>query len=178
MEFDTPSRFLNDINPMLLEVTNLQEQTSDTGFMGRNGYNAYSDSSSSYGRSNSYGSRYQNSNPVGTQFRADPKLREAGHVDDTYHFKKGDYKEIFGRNRQVEGLTRLKKVAASTETTTSSSSIGAGVKEGSMVEHSRFGIGTVLKVEGQGENCKATVAFQNVGTKQLLMKFAKLKILK
>ena len=78
----------------------------------------------------------------------------------------------------MEGLTRLKKVAASTETTTSSSSIGAGVKEGTMVEHSRFGIGTVLKVEGQGENCKATVAFQNVGTKQLLMKFAKLKILK
>ncbi|WP_443702135.1 ATP-dependent helicase [Prevotella sp.] len=178
MEFDTPSRFLNDINPMLLEVTNLQEQASDTGFRVRNGYNAYSDSSSSYGRSNSYGSRYQNSNPVGTQFRADPKPREAGHVDDTYHFKKGDYKEIFGRNRQTEGLTRLKKVAASTETTTSSPSIGTGVKEGMMVEHSRFGIGTVLKVEGQGENCKATVAFQNVGTKQLLMKFAKLKILK
>lgn len=49
---------------------------------------------------------------------------------------------------------------------------------GTMVEHTRFGIGTVEKLEGEGENCKATVNFKNVGTKQLLLKFARLKIIK
>jgi DNA helicase-2/ATP-dependent DNA helicase PcrA len=45
------------------------------------------------------------------------------------------------------------------------------------IEHQRFGIGKVLKVEGSGENEKATIEFRNVGTKQLLLKFAKFTIL-
>ena len=48
--------------------------------------------------------------------------------------------------------------------------------EGTVIEHQRFGIGRVVKVEGSGENAKATVDFQNVGVKQLLLKFAKYKI--
>jgi DNA helicase-2/ATP-dependent DNA helicase PcrA len=48
---------------------------------------------------------------------------------------------------------------------------------GMTIEHQRFGIGKVLKVEGSGENQKATVEFRNVGTKQLLLKFAKYKII-
>ena len=51
-----------------------------------------------------------------------------------------------------------------------------GIKEGNVIEHQRFGIGTVIKVEGSGENAKATVAFKNAGTKQLLLKFAKYTI--
>jgi DNA helicase-2/ATP-dependent DNA helicase PcrA len=46
------------------------------------------------------------------------------------------------------------------------------------IEHQRFGVGTVVKVEGTGENTKATVDFRNVGTKQLLLKFARFTIVK
>jgi DNA helicase-2/ATP-dependent DNA helicase PcrA len=49
--------------------------------------------------------------------------------------------------------------------------------EGTSIEHKRFGIGTVIKIEGTGENTKATVEFKNTGTKQLLLKFAKFKII-
>ena len=50
--------------------------------------------------------------------------------------------------------------------------------EGSMIEHQRFGMGEVLRIEGVGENMKATVNFRNAGTKQLLLKFAKYKVIK
>ena len=53
-----------------------------------------------------------------------------------------------------------------------------GLKEGNVIEHQRFGIGTVVRVEGSGENAKATVAFKNAGTKQLLLKFAKYTIVR
>ena len=57
------------------------------------------------------------------------------------------------------------------------SSAAGSLCEGCRIEHQRFGIGTVLKIEGTGENTKATVEFQNAGTKQLLLKFAKFTIL-
>ena len=64
------------------------------------------------------------------------------------------------------------------ETPRPQSAIGnIGIKEGNVIEHQRFGIGTVIKVEGSGENTKATVAFKNTGTKQLLLKFAKYTII-
>ena len=64
------------------------------------------------------------------------------------------------------------------ETPRPQSAIGnIGIKEGNVIEHQRFGIGTVIKVEGLGENTKATVAFKNAGTKQLLLKFAKYTII-
>ena len=60
----------------------------------------------------------------------------------------------------------------------SSSSAGSGrLVEGVKIEHQRFGVGTVLKLEGSGENAKATVQFVNSGTKQLLLKFAKFTII-
>jgi DNA helicase-2/ATP-dependent DNA helicase PcrA len=49
--------------------------------------------------------------------------------------------------------------------------------EGSVIEHQRFGVGTVIKIEGTGENQKATVQFKNTGTKQLLLKFARYKVI-
>ena len=50
------------------------------------------------------------------------------------------------------------------------------IQSGMMVEHQRFGKGKVLQIEGSFPNLKATVFFQNAGQKQLLLKFAKLKI--
>ena len=50
------------------------------------------------------------------------------------------------------------------------------LREGSIIEHERFGRGTVVRVEGTGENTKATVEFRNSGTKQLLLKFARFKV--
>lgn len=64
------------------------------------------------------------------------------------------------------------------ETPLPQSAIGdIGLKDGNVIEHQRFGVGTVVKVEGSGENAKVTVDFKNVGTKQLLLKFARYTII-
>ncbi len=52
------------------------------------------------------------------------------------------------------------------------------IQSGMQVEHQRFGQGKVLQVEGTFPNLKATVFFQNAGQKQLLLKFAKLRIVR
>ena len=52
-----------------------------------------------------------------------------------------------------------------------------GLKEGVFILHNRFGRGEILRLEGTGDNTKATVQFENVGTKQLLLKFAKFKVI-
>lgn len=68
--------------------------------------------------------------------------------------------------------------SSSSVSSSSSSSAGSGrLVEGAKIEHQRFGVGTVLKLEGSGENAKATVQFVNSGTKQLLLKFAKFTII-
>jgi DNA helicase-2/ATP-dependent DNA helicase PcrA len=91
----------------------------------------------------------QNPRPVATQFRADPMPRMVA-------------------PRQPEPPVKpfVNKTADS----------GDGLREGSVIEHQRFGIGTVVRLEGSGENLKATVTFRNLGTKQLLLKFARYKI--
>jgi DNA helicase-2/ATP-dependent DNA helicase PcrA len=55
--------------------------------------------------------------------------------------------------------------------------IASDLREGARIEHMRFGVGTVVRIEGTGENTKATVEFTNAGTKQLLLKFAKFKVI-
>jgi len=50
------------------------------------------------------------------------------------------------------------------------------IQAGMMVEHQRFGRGKVLQIEGKAPDIQATVFFQNAGKKQLLLKFAKLRI--
>ena len=52
----------------------------------------------------------------------------------------------------------------------------SGLREGAVIEHQRFGIGTIVRLEGSGDNEKATVDFRNAGTKQLLLKFARFKV--
>ena len=54
----------------------------------------------------------------------------------------------------------------------------SALKVGSVIEHERFGIGSVLEVEGSGGDTKARIKFLNVGEKTLLLKFARYKILK
>ena len=51
-----------------------------------------------------------------------------------------------------------------------------GLQAGQVIEHERFGIGDVLRVEGTGDNMKATIRFRNVGEKQLLLRFARFKV--
>ena len=58
----------------------------------------------------------------------------------------------------------------------SAGSSSCGLQEGMKIEHQRFGRGTVLKIEGTGENTKATVEFVHSGTKQLLLKYAKFTV--
>lgn len=52
-----------------------------------------------------------------------------------------------------------------------------GLAVGRVIEHERFGIGDVVRIEGSGDNCKATVSFRNAGVKQLLLKFARFRII-
>ena len=74
----------------------------------------------------------------------------------------------------------LKRVAPSANTASTSPSAGASanrVQQGQRIEHERFGLGEVLKVEGEGDNAKATIRFKNAGDKQLLLRFARFKVL-
>ena len=54
----------------------------------------------------------------------------------------------------------------------------SGLAVGTTIEHERFGIGKIVGLEGANENAKATVEFENAGKKQLLLKFAKFKLIK
>ena len=66
--------------------------------------------------------------------------------------------------------------SVSSSAVSSAGSSSCGLQEGMKIEHQRFGRGTVLKIEGTGENTKATVEFVHSGTKQLLLKFAKFTV--
>ena len=84
----------------------------------------------------------------------------------------------FGGTSSSAGSSSHSSGFSSHSTGSSSSSAGSGrLVEGAKIEHQRFGVGTVLKLEGSGENAKATVQFVNSGTKQLLLKFAKFTII-
>ena len=172
MEFDNPSRFIDEIDASLIEGG---EEAPESSFGGeRSSFGGYG-SSSRYGSDGGYGGRmpwdrdrsgyrrdYQNSKPVASQFMADPKP---------------GFKSV----RAVNAVHRIMGDTASSSSVASSgsnaSSAAGSLSEGCRIEHQRFGIGTVLKIEGTGENTKATVEFQNAGTKQLLLKFAKFTIL-
>ena len=84
----------------------------------------------------------------------------------------------FGGTSSSAGSSSHSALQGSSSHSTGSSSAGSGrLVEGAKIEHQRFGVGTVLKLEGSGENAKATVQFVNSGTKQLLLKFAKFTII-
>ena len=144
-----------------------------------------------------YSSRYQNSKPVASQFVADPKpslfddepetSRTSGRssVSRRSSLSEGNFKSVRALNaakRYMETHSShpasrgTGSSAASVSSSTASGSSSCGLQEGMKIEHQRFGRGTVLKIEGTGENTKATVEFVHSGTKQLLLKYAKFTV--
>ena len=175
MEYDTPSRFIRDIDPELLEVQG-EAGGGDTSFgsAGRQAYNRYDGGAYGTGKTGGYSrsSRYesespewmQNPRPVASQFKADPKPRAVA--------PRQPEKPVnpFGANfKRVYNAVAPRPMASDPS--------ASDLREGARIEHQRFGIGTVVRIEGTGENSKATVEFRNAGTKQLLLKFAKFKII-
>lgn len=71
----------------------------------------------------------------------------------------------------------LRKITPAVSSSAGQTSSVQGLAVGQVIEHERFGIGDVINVEGTGDNCKATVHFRNVGNKQLLLKFARFKVI-
>ena len=169
MEFDTPSRFINDIDSRFLTIEAESEANEQPGSLF---------GSSSRGRFDNYSDsrRWQNSRPVASQFRADPKPRIVGHREEKPAAPFSDrFKQAMATSRG--SLRKVSDVVSRTPSSSSATSF-APLHEGNVIEHERFGIGDVVKIEGTGENTKATVSFRNVGTKQLLLKFARYKIVK
>ena len=175
MEFDNPSRFIDEIDASLIEGGEEAPESSFGG--GRSSFGGYG-SSSRYGSEGGYGGRMpwdrdrsgyrresQNAKPVASQFMADPKPG----------FK--SVRAVNAVHRIMGDTASSSSVASAGSSAFNASSAAGSLCEGCRIEHQRFGIGTVLKIEGTGENTKATVEFQNAGTKQLLLKFAKFTIL-
>jgi len=146
-----------------------------------------------------YSSRYQNSKPVASQFVADPKpslfddepetSRTSGRssVSGRSSLSEGNFKSVRALNAAKRYMethsshpasrgTGSSTASVSSSTASSAGSSSCGLQEGMKIEHQRFGRGTVLKIEGTGENTKATVEFVHSGTKQLLLKYAKFTV--
>ena len=169
MEFDNPSRFIDEIDASLIEGGEEAPESSFGG--GRSSFGGYGSEGGYGGRMpwdrdrSGYRRDYQNSKPVASQFMADPKPG----------FK--SVRAVNAAHRIMGDTASSSSVALAGSSTSKASSAAGSLSEGCRIEHQRFGIGTVLKIEGTGENTKATVEFQNAGTKQLLLKFAKFTIL-
>jgi len=199
MEFDNPSRFIDEIDSSLIEA---QDEMGGSYFGGGSSF----DRSASYGERSSYGGGYGKRMPwdqkrrisdrdedvpewkrVTSQFRPDPKpASDTSSLSSSSResLSSGNFKSvraldaarrILGNNRSSL-VSSTSSVSFSAGSSSSGSSFGA-LKEGCKIEHQRFGVGIVRKIEGQGENAKATVEFQNSGVKQLLLKYAKYTIL-
>lgn len=146
-----------------------------------------------------YSSRYQNSKPVASQFVADPKPSLFDDEPETSHtsgrssvsgrssLSEGNFKSVRALNAAKRYMethsshpasrgTGSSAASVSSSTASSAGSSSCGLQEGMKIEHQRFGRGTVLKIEGTGENTKATVEFVHSGTKQLLLKYAKFTV--
>ena len=202
MEFDNPSRFIDEIDSKLIDS---QDEAGGSLFGSMSESRFGSGSGSMFGsRADSmsdqpewaraqrprrpwedaeqprYSSRYQNSKPVASQFVADPKPS----------LSEGNFKSVRALNaakRFMEthsshpasrgiGSSAASVSSSSAAAASSAGSSSCGLQEGMKIEHQRFGRGTVLKIEGTGENTKATVEFVHSGTKQLLLKYAKFTV--
>jgi DNA helicase II / ATP-dependent DNA helicase PcrA len=87
----------------------------------------------------------------------------------------GKYPSLQSRSRETVGEKQLLKMERATSSAATPLTLG-NVEVGMKVEHPRFGVGEVLQLEGVAPNTKATVQFP-IGKKQLLLKFAKLRVL-
>ena len=80
--------------------------------------------------------------------------------------------------RRLRPLAESKDISQAPSSTSESenSFSTAGLRAGQKILHERFGVGHVLRVEGSGDNTKATIHFDNAGDKQLLLRFARFKV--
>lgn len=201
MEFDNPSRFIDEIDGKLIDSLDeaggsLFGSMSDQPEWARAQRPRRPWEDAEQPR---YSSRYQNSKPVASQFVADPKpslfddepgtSRTSGRssVSGRSSLSEGNFKSVRALNaakRYMEAHsshpasrgTGSSAASVSSSTALSAGSSSCGLQEGMKIEHQRFGRGTVLKIEGTGENTKATVEFVHSGTKQLLLKYAKFTV--
>ena len=151
MEYDTPSRFIKDFDPSLLRVVG---GNNSTGF--------------------SSGSRFSNESRYSSDSRYSSGTSRPSFTSQVSRPVQNPRPVA----TQFIADVKPRLVPVRREAPAPQSSIGnIGLKEGNVIEHQRFGIGKVVKMEGSGENTKATVEFQNAGTKQLLLKFAKYTII-
>ena len=201
MEFDNPSRFIDEIDSKLIDS---QEEPGGSLFGSMSESRFGSGSGSMFGsRADSmsdqpewaraqrprrpwedaeqprYSSRYQNSKPVASQFVADPKpsLSEGNFKSVRALNAAKRFMETHSSHPASRGIgSSAASVSSSSAAASSAGSSSCGLQEGMKIEHQRFGRGTVLKIEGTGENTKATVEFVHSGTKQLLLKYAKFTV--
>ena len=177
MEFNSPSRFLHDIDQRLLVCAGKRMD-------GDNGRKPLRNSNDTKNR------RIQNSRPVASQFMADekPKITHGSIPEEAVNPFSDDFMNMLrqrGADTQrieqniTKGGRMITPKPSDTPIITTAPSRSNNdydsptLSEGDTIEHQRFGRGTVISIEGMGENTKATVDFQNVGTKQLLLRFAK-----
>ena len=202
MEFDNPSRFIDEIDGKLIDSLDeaggslfgsRADSMSDQPEWARAQRSRRPWEDAEQPR---YSSRYQNSKPVASQFVADPKPSLFDDEPETSHtsgrssvsgrssLSEGNFKSVRALNAAKRYMETHSSHPASRGTGSSASSVSSstassagssscGLQEGMKIEHQRFGRGTVLKIEGTGENTKATVEFVHSGTKQLLLKYAK-----
>ena len=202
MEFDNPSRFIDEIDGKLIDSLDeaggslfgsRADSMSDQPEWARAQRPRRPWEDAEQPR---YSSRYQNSKPVASQFVADPKpslfddepetSRTSGRssVSGRSSLSEGNFKSVRALNAAKRYMethsshpasrgTGSSAASVSSSTASSAGSSSCGLQEGMKIEHQRFGLGTVLKIEGTGENTKATVEFVHSGTKQLLLKYAK-----
>ena len=182
MEFDNPSRFIDEIDGKLIDS---QEEAGGSLFGSMSDQPEWARAQRPRrpwedAEQPRYSSRYQNSKPVASQFVADPKPS----------LSEGNFKSVRALNaakRFMEthsshpasrgiGSSAASVSSSSAAAASSAGSSSCGLQEGMKIEHQRFGRGTVLKIEGTGENTKATVEFLHSGTKQLLLKYAKFTV--
>ena len=201
MEFDNPSRFIDEIDGKLIDSLDeaggsLFGSMSDQPEWARAQRPRRPWEDAGQPR---YSSRYQNSKPVASQFVADPKpslfddepetSRTSGRssISGRSSLSEGNFKSVRALNAAKRYMethsshpasrgTGSSAASVSSSTASSAGSSSCGLQEGMKIEHQRFGRGTVLKIEGTGENTKATVEFVHSGTKQLLLKYAKFTV--
>ena len=201
MEFDNPSRFIDEIDGKLIDS---QDEAGGSLFGSMSDQPEWARAQRPRrpwedAEQPRYSSRYQNSKPVASQFVADPKpslfddepetSRTSGRssVSGRSSLSEGNFKSVRALNAAKRYMETHSSHPASRGTGSSASSVSSsaassagssscGLQEGMKIEHQRFGRGTVLKIEGTGENTKATVEFVHSGTKQLLLKYAKFTV--
>ena len=183
MEFDNPSRFIDEIDGKLIDS---QDEAGGSLFGSMSEQPEWARAQRPRrpwedAEQPRYSSRYQNSKPVASQFVADPKpsLSEGNFKSVRALNAAKRFMETHSSHPASRGIGSSAASVSSSSSSAAASSAGSsscGLQEGMKIEHQRFGRGTVLKIEGTGENTKATVEFVHSGTKQLLLKYAKFTV--